>query len=800
MALVRATLATALPTVQQLIGELRKAVREAGPAAALDQVLATLDALDAYCARKVLEADVVLTGPLSEGEARAIAGAVAAGFPAEKLRAGASEPVTVDCPAPALSLRASVRPLTYRVASKAGTPWPPVLVLVAVRPPALTLDDRAAIERLLEDRPQVLLVGPPDSEHFKELEARVRALAWSCLKIDPAAPPEQSHQARLSAPPFDTFPEVFRAHAAATALESLLSVLAMSVEQQQREIKVNKSVVQQKLAKFTQKTPASPAADITAEIKTRTQRLAGEFERGAAERLQELLGQPMGSLARELEGMVQGLSDLEEQPKTATIALRVPPAFEEQVNRTIRERVARYCAQDLVAINDLFRMISQDVERTLAQSSGPPVTANFRYLTDERVRRMLDAYGSFQSQYRGEIPAKGFGDYFASVRKYSMFLVMGASMFGMSAMLRQYREIVFPVTLMIIAWGSYSVFTGAQRQRVETKEKELEAARASMRGEIKRILAELQKQWGTFLTQYLNEQTTGGLTELDAAIKDYQTRKGGVTDPEKERLQRQMQGLDAAEKKLAGSVKGREALAASVAQVKGDLKGLAAAPGAGAARPGMPAGGLGAARAGGGLAAARAAAPPPPPKAAGPSLADAKAAAMADAKAKLDAMKAARAAAAPARLAPTNPPAAAPAPAAPASPAGSAPAAAAPVAPDPTAPSTPAVAPPNDAPAAAAAAKPSALDAYKAKMAALKASKGAAAPPAPTSAPAAPPAESVAVAAPAPPAESTAAPAPDAAPTPAAAPASAAPAPTAEVDLDATIALERPRPEAKGSE
>ena len=30
-----------------------------------------------------------------------------------------------------------------------------------------------------------------------------------------------------------------------------------------------------------------------------------------------------------------------------------------------------------------------------------------------------------------------------------MFLVMGASMFGMSALLRQYREIVFPVTLML---------------------------------------------------------------------------------------------------------------------------------------------------------------------------------------------------------------------------------------------------------------------------------------------------------------------------------------------------------------
>src|SRR5688572_18612336 len=251
MPLVRATLATALPTVQQLVGELRKAVREAGAGGALDQVLQSLDALDAYAAHKAIEAEVVLTARPSEGEARAIAAALAEGFPPEKLIAGAASPVMVDVPRPPLDLRA-------------GTPRPPLLVLVAVQPAAFAGDDAAALERLLEDRPQVLLVGPPESDHVKAIEARVRALAWSCLKVDPSSEPGQSHQARLSAPPFDAFPDLFRAHAIAVALESLSDVLAMAVDQQQREIKVNKSLVQQKLARFgpQQKTPASPAADV----------------------------------------------------------------------------------------------------------------------------------------------------------------------------------------------------------------------------------------------------------------------------------------------------------------------------------------------------------------------------------------------------------------------------------------------------------------------------------------------------------------------------------------------------------
>src|SRR6185503_313964 len=183
MPLVRATLATAPPTVQQLVGELRKTVRETG-AAGSDQMLQSLDALDAYCARKVLEAEVVLTATLSPEEARALADALAEGFPAVKLLEGARAPVTVDCPRAPLDLRAHVRPFAHRTAVRAGTPRPPLLVLVATQPPAFSPDDVAALERLLDDRPQVLLVGPPESEHVKELEGRVRALAWSCLKVD----------------------------------------------------------------------------------------------------------------------------------------------------------------------------------------------------------------------------------------------------------------------------------------------------------------------------------------------------------------------------------------------------------------------------------------------------------------------------------------------------------------------------------------------------------------------------------------------------------------------------------------
>jgi hypothetical protein len=766
MPLVRATLATAVSTVQGLVADMRKAARETGSAAGLDHLLAGLDGLDAYCGKKLLEIEVALSGPLSGEEADKVAAAIASGFPVDKLRRGLSEPTVVDMPGPPVDVRVHLRPITHRTVLRAGAPRPPVFMVVIPRPVPISEDDIAALERGFDDRPQAILVGQPEEQYFKEVEGKARSGAWGVIKVDLAQPLEQINAAQgrfAPGTPFEPFPDLYRAHSACSALDSLAGVLTMVAEQQAKELKLNKSTTTQKLSKFGgtgpgAAKPASPAADIVAEIKGRTQRLASEFERGASERLLELLNQPTGSLAREVDNLIEELDHLDQEQRVTTIGSRVPPEFIDQINRTIRERFFRHAMADVTAMNDLFRMIGQDVDRTLAAAGGYPITAQFRYLTDERVRRTLDMYGTFQVNYKGESAAKGFSEYLSSVRKYSMLLVMAASMFGMSSLVRQYREITVPVTIILVGWGTYSVYTGTKRQRIEVLEKQLDDARIQMRNEIKRIMAELQKAWDGFLKAYLKEQIDGTMAELEAGIKDYQARRGGAQDPEKDRLQRQMQALEAAEKKLTASAKNRETLVQSVQQTRGDLKGLTAGgppkpgmPGAapGMARPGMPA-----------MPGAPGGAPRPPAAPAGPSMQDAKAAAMAEAKAKLEALKAPKPAAG-AAAAPTDA-AKAPSPMdaikekmAAAKAAAAAPAAGAP---------------------ADAAKPPSPMDAIKAKMAAAKAAAAGGAAAAPAPAAAAAPADAAKT--PAPAAESVAA-AAAAAPAAAEAPAPAEAAPAA---------------------
>jgi hypothetical protein len=600
MPLAKLTPATALPAVRQAMAELGKAVRDAAPLPGLEVVARGVEQLDEHCSRKGLDLELVIVAPLAAAAAARAAAWLGQGFPEAPFAAAGAQPSTLEIPGaggtPALRVRVSS--LEGGSALAAGTPRPAVLVLVAGSTAAITGETLALVEPLVAERPRVFLIGPVTDPLLKPVEELARELAWSCGVVDVDRFPDTTLAAHLSSPPWDGAHDLLRAYSAAAALDSLAGVYGLWLEQQGRDLRTRRAATQAKLGRpaaggvlAAAARPAAGGPDLVAEIKARIQRHSQEFERGAAERLQDLLSVPAGRLAREAEALLLGLDELTEEVRTTKVETRIPDAFLETLARTVRERIARHCAADLVALNDLFRLLAQEMEREIAQAQGPPYVPQFSYLTEDRVRRMLDMTVSMQVQYRGELPHQGFSEYFASVRKYSMILVMAASMFGMSSLMRQYREFTVPLTILLVLGGTYSVVSSTRRQRVENLEKELDAARSVLRPELKRVLGEVQKTWSAQLVGFLNEQVARTLAELDAAVKDHQARRGAEANPERERLQRQLAQLDATDKRLASLGKARDSVASSLAQMQGELRGLLPRPGVpgAAAAPARPA-------------------------------------------------------------------------------------------------------------------------------------------------------------------------------------------------------------------
>ncbi|HET7746259.1 MAG TPA: hypothetical protein VFM29_03095 [Vicinamibacteria bacterium] len=639
----KVTLASALPTARQHASDLRRATRELGQLPGLEAVGGPLDALERWAGQRLVEADVLLLGPLPEPDAARVAEWLAAGFPAARLAGPNGDPQRFEVQGGAVPMAFQVRPAAARIPQKAGTARAPIAVVIAPPGTPVTDDVSLAVDRALEERPHAVILADPADPAHKEMVQRARATAWTTDAFDVSRLPPTGLQAKLGQPPYEQVLEALRAHSVLGALDSLAAVAGMVVEQQAKETKTKKAMAQQRLARLAQAKPTMGAGELAAEVKARTQRQFVEFERGAADRLQDLLGQPNGSLTRELDARLSGLLVLDEDPKTNHLVTRIPAAFEAELNALVRERIGAHMAADLVAANDLLRMVAQEVERTVAQAGGPPVVVQVQYATEDRARRLLETHAYIQSQYRGELPRPGLGDYFADVRKYSMVLVMAASMFGLSSYLRMYREIVIPITIMLVAFGIVSVAISTRRQRVENQEREVELARNALRPELKRVLTELQKAWSGALSQYLSEQMASVLAQVDAGAKE-QGRRLTDANPEKDKIQRQVQALDAADKRLVAAAKTRDAVAAAIPQARTELRALvvsavtapaaaASGPGARPAAPGLP------------VTAVRVPAVPSPPAATAPAAPPVRTAPLldvADMKAKLAALKARR--------------------------------------------------------------------------------------------------------------------------------------------------------------
>jgi hypothetical protein len=186
---------------------------------------------------------------------------------------------------------------------------------------------------------------------------------------------------------------------------------------------------------------------------------------------------------------------------------------------------------------------------------------------------MLQASLGLQRNYQGELVRQGFFEYAMMARRYLMILFMFISAFGLS-FLRGYREFMIPVSVLLLSIGSIVVIRSVQRERSETMEKEINKAKESLRAETKRMCSDVQRAWGAMISQHLSDQSQAILGQIEFAIRTHQTQRANESVEEKQRLQRQLQGLENSERKLLMTAKSKDVVVSALSQVSGELRQL----------------------------------------------------------------------------------------------------------------------------------------------------------------------------------------------------------------------------------
>jgi hypothetical protein len=339
-----------------------------------------------------------------------------------------------------------------------------------------------------------------------------------------------------------------------------------------RGFKAKRALLQQRVGRLQQRGSAPPIEAVS-DVRNRLQRHFSDFARGLEDRLQGLLAAPNGTLVQETEERLTAFPPLSREDRLKTTVTRVPAEFEEELLETVHERMLAHGTRDLVAMRDMFRLVQSEIEQVLAAQGAPAVVIQFQHLTDERLRRLLEMQILLQRKYQGELPRAGFFEYVMIARRYQMVFFMFFSAFGLS-FLRTYREFMIPTAILLLSFGAINVVNSVRRERSESLERETEKARETLRVDLRRMFTELQRGWTSVVAQHLSDQVPIVVGHVESTLRDSAGRRGDQAAEERQRLQRQLQGLETSERRLLAAAKGRDLVATAVAQLRGELRQL----------------------------------------------------------------------------------------------------------------------------------------------------------------------------------------------------------------------------------
>jgi hypothetical protein len=567
MALVRITPENAVETVRQQLDAFAESVGSASRAPALLKLADHADDLERLAASGCLEVEVLGLGRLHPAWTGTIAQWL--GIEPSALAKIDTEPTAIELTG---DINAAVSVVRVRSSldtppRRAGARVPPILVVACgsqQAPAKETLDEVLAQMR---SRPLTLLLAPNGAEWAKALAGLGSRGSFLCKLLELDGLAGMTLAENMERPPWKQAGKFAAAWSIAGALASLYEAFAVALEKEDRATRAKKAAVEQRSQQM-QGTPMP--TEILGEARGLLQKQFDRFQKDLSRRLKDQVAPQEGALWHEIDAAVEALDRFDMTKKPKADAVTIPEEFQQPLLHRIREVLGATCRSSLVELHDFLRDIKDKIERLLEERGGPPVVLHFQHLPAERVDTVLQRSVVIQRPYKGEITRKGVMDFFMAARRYQMLFFMVFSAFGLS-FIRSFTAFTIPAGMVLMAYGMLNVVNGAKRQRAEAEEKEMGKARETLRTELSRAMADVQKIWDQTVSSFMTEQQNAALEHIESAVRTSSALGSRAAAGAKELVQQQIKSLDAAQRKLGDGMKKAEAASQDLEQISTSL-------------------------------------------------------------------------------------------------------------------------------------------------------------------------------------------------------------------------------------
>ena len=590
MALIRLTPDNAEEVTQQVVGDFADLVRNSGKSPALAKLAERAGELESLSSNGVLEVEVIL-GEVSDPWLSPVAKWLQIDEPVLQEAITSQEQIELPLQTRSRFSVVRIRSGHKPAGRRAGQRTPPILVVVHTPEQAPDKDLKDAIFEAVQQHPLSLLLVPAEAGWAKALSGLASREAWMCKPIGLELMAERDLEENLKLSPWKEARPLMVGWSAAGSLNSLYEGLGLALEKEQGSLKSKRTVLDQKAAVSQQKSTGN-ASDIIAEARGFMQKKFDIYQKESAKRMQSLVAQFDGTLSKEIESTIKAFDKFDFEKKPKIFVVRIPAGLQSQLLSRAKQVLAEAGRADLADMGEVFRKAQEDVEKLIEAKGGPPTVVHFHYLPDHELTNLVDRSIVIQRAYSGTLARRGPMDYFMAARRYQMIFFMMFSAFGLS-FVRSYRQIMVPLTVLLLSFGLLNVINSTRKQEKETEELELEKARELLRAEFRRCMNDVEKNWSSILSNHLSDQQSAVIEKIESTVRSFFEGANRQAAEDKVLQQRQLKGLDQSERKLVEAAKKVQAAPQELEQLSGQMTQLYAAsvrPGEGGPKaPGAPA-------------------------------------------------------------------------------------------------------------------------------------------------------------------------------------------------------------------